>query len=85
MSRVKAALFGYFDFLIENPEVMSQYMETRNRFVTKHLNKLGGTKLLSMLPREYFYNELMSIKDQILKVKGAAGKDDEDIDNSFFE
>lgn len=85
MSRVKAALFGYFDFLIDNPEIMSQYMENRNRFVTKHLNKLGGTKLLSMLPREYFYNELINIKEQILEVKGTADNDDDVVDTFFFE
>lgn len=85
IARHKEAVFGYFDFLMQNSEVYSQYMEARNRFVTKHLNKLGGTKLLSTLPRDYFFNELVSIKDQILEVNGTVGKENDTEDVSFFE
>lgn len=83
MSRINEALFGYFDFLMDNPEIMSQFFKNRNRFVTKHLNKLGGVKLLSSLPRDFFYSELVNIKSQILDVTGSSDKD-EDSENDFF-
>lgn len=79
IARHKEAVIGYFDFLIENPEVMSQWFKARNRFITKYLNKLGGTRLLSTLSREFFKEELMKIKPQILTVTGTV-KDDEEVD-----
>ena len=48
---------------IKSHEVFSAFFKTRNRFVTKHFNKIGSTRLLSNLPREYFYQELRKIED----------------------
>lgn len=79
IARHKELLIGYFDFLINNPEITSQYMEARNRFITKHFNKLGGTRLLSSLKREFFKEELNRIKSQILAVTGTI-TDEEDED-----
>lgn len=79
IARYKEAVIGYFDFLIQNPEVMKQSFKARNRFITKHLNKLGGTRLLSTLPRSFFTEELTKLKPQILAVTGTV-KDDEDVD-----
>ena len=78
IARHKEAITGYFDFLIQNPEVMTQSFKTRSRFITKHLNKLGGTRLLSTLPRGFFTEELTKLKPQILAV--GTVKDDEDAD-----
>lgn len=75
IARLKEALFGYFDFLMDNPDVMSQYFKPRNRYITKHLNKLGGARLLSVLPRETFYNELSTIKEEILSINSSSKKD----------
>ena len=58
---------------------MSQSFKARNRFITKYLNKLGGTRLLSTLSREFFKKELTKIKSQILAVTGTI-KDEEEID-----
>lgn len=81
LARLKEALFGYFDFLMDHPEIMSQYFKPRNRFLTKHLNKLGGTRLLSMLPRQTFYDELCSIKDEALAINSDSKKDKEEEEN----
>lgn len=87
IARLKEAMFGYFDFLIENPEVMSQCFKSRNRFITKHLNKLGGTHLLSMLPREYFYDELSKIKDEVMAITTSSlrDKEEEEAEAALFE
>lgn len=79
IARHKEAVIGYFDFLIQNPEIMNQSLKARNRFITKYLNKLGGTRLLSTLPRSFFTEELNKLKPQILAVTGTV-KDDEDVD-----
>lgn len=79
IARHKEAIIGYFDFLMENQDVTSQYLKARNRFITKYLNKLGGTRLLSTLSRDFFKEELMKIKPQILAVTGTV-KDDEEVD-----
>lgn len=75
ISRHKEALIGYFDFLMDNPVIMRQFSQPRNRFITKHLNKLGGSRLLSTLPREYFYDELTRIKPQILAITSSSEED----------
>lgn len=77
IARHKEAVIGYFDFIIQNPEVMTQWFKARNRFITKYLNKLGGTRLLSTLPREFFTEELTKIKSLILTVTGSV-KDEEE-------
>ena len=77
IARHKEAVFGYFDFLIQNPEIIRQSFKARNRFITKYLNKLGGTRLLSTLPREFFTSELTMIKPQILAVTGTLKDEDE--------
>ena len=78
IARHKEAVFGYFDFLMENPDVSTQNLRPRNLFMTKHLNKMGGTRLLSMLPREAFKEELTRIKPQILEVTYASAKEEAD-------
>lgn len=80
--RHKEFLIGYFQFLIDNPKVMASFFKERNRFITKHFNKLGGTRLLSTLPREAFYSELEKLKPQILQTTKSSESDinqDEDL------
>lgn len=84
-ARHKEAVIGYLQFMIDYPDVFGSFFKERNRFVTKHFNKIGGTRLLSALPREYFYNELNRIKNQIIEVTSSASKSNEPIDDSFFE
>lgn len=86
-ARHKEAVFGYLQFMIDYPEVFKSHFKHKNRFITKHFNKIGGTCLLSTLPREYFYNELIRIMDQILEITSTSGKSQipDIVDESFFE
>lgn len=68
IGRHKEAVFGYYDFLEDNPQITDSKFQDRNRFITKYLNRIGGVKLLSALPREVFYEELSKIKDKILAI-----------------
>ncbi len=86
IARHKEAVIGYFDFLMENEDVMSQFFKSRNRFITKYLNKLGGSRLLSTLDRNFFKAELTRIKPQILAVTSNYREDEsEGFDDSYFE
>lgn len=80
LAKHKEALMGYFQFMMDNPDVSGSFLKERNRFITKHFNKVGGTRLLSTLPREYFIEELERIRPQILNItsssKGIEGDDD---------
>jgi hypothetical protein len=78
IARCKEAVFGYFQFLMDNPDITASYLKPRNRFITKYLNKLGGSRLLSSLPREAFYNELKRIKPQILAITSYSLNDEVD-------
>lgn len=69
LGRHREAVFGYYDFLDDNPEIEAEYFRPRNRFITRHLNMLGGFKLLGSLPRSFFYEELSRIREQILAVR----------------
>lgn len=68
LARNKATVFGLYDFLNDNPEIKKENFRPRFRFMTKYLNRLGGVKLISGLPRDYFYNELMMVKNQVLAI-----------------
>ena len=78
--RLKDVIFAYFDFLEENPEITNQCFKLRNRFITRHLNKLGGTRLLSTLNREFFTEELNRIRPLILAVTGTVKEENEEDD-----
>lgn len=84
-ARHKEAVFGYLQFMIDNPDVFSNFFKDKNRFITKHFNKVGGSRLLSTLPREYFYEELNSISEQILSVTPTSSKSTDILEDTFFE
>ena len=68
MLRTKQGLLGILDFLKENPEITDKAFEYRGLFIAKYFNRLGGSKQLSSLPREFFKMELEKIKDIILSI-----------------
>lgn len=84
-ARHKEAVIGYLQFMIDYPEIFSTFFKEKNRFITKHFNKIGGSRLLSALPREYFYDELCANKSQIVAVMPSSSKSSDSIDESFFE
>ena len=68
MLRTKQGLLGILDFLKENPDITNKAFEYRGLFIAKYFNRLGGSKQLSSLPRDFFKNELDKIKDTILSI-----------------
>ncbi len=84
-ARHKEAVIGYLQYMIDHPEVFAAFFKAKNRFITKHFNKIGGTRILSSLPRSYFYDELCSITDQIIDVIPSSSKSADSVDESFFE
>ena len=84
-ARHKEAVIGYLQFMIDNPKVFVTFFKYKNRFITKHFNKIGGTRLLSTLSRDYFYNELSAIKDQIHAVTPLSVKSSDIVEDLFFE
>lgn len=69
MLRTKQGLLGILDFLEENQNIIEEGFEHRGSFIAKYFNRLGGTKQISFLPREFFKKELESIKGTILAIK----------------
>lgn len=68
MLRTKQGLLGILDFLKDNQDIMDVAFEHRGFFIAKYFNRLGGTKQISFLPREFFKKELESIKETILSI-----------------
>lgn len=73
MLRTKQGLLGILDFLKDNPDIMDVAFEQRGFFIAKYFNRLGGTKQISFLPREFFKKELESIKGTILAITSRKG------------
>lgn len=68
MLRTKQGLLGILDFLKDNQDIIDKAFEHRGFFIAKYFNRLGGTKQISFLPREFFKKELESIKGTILSI-----------------
>lgn len=64
--RHKEAVIGMLKFLEEN---VTDYFEGRANFITMYFNKQATLKQLATLNRDGFYNELVNIQDDIMKVK----------------
>ena len=60
---------GVMKFILDNPDVVKEYELPRERFIMQHFNRLGAVKQLAAMPDDFFYNELVKIKDDILKIK----------------
>ena len=76
MLRINQGMLGILDFLKDNPDVFENKMEERGRFIASHFNKLGGTVLLSAMPRAFFSEELERIKSNIINCKSTSNNDD---------
>ena len=75
--RSKEATLGILSFLNNNPDAFTS-MELAGRFITVYFNRLGATKQLACLDREFFSAELERIKADIINLKNR-----EDIMNSI--
>ncbi len=68
LGRHKEAVLGILEFIQENEDLFKSKFETKTRFVTKHLNVIGGVKPLSYFKRNYFKSELAKVLDSILAI-----------------
>ncbi len=60
------AVIGILKFLEEN---IDEYFEGRSNFIMMYFNKQATLRQLAICDRNDFYNELMGIKEDILKVQ----------------
>ena len=65
LGRHKEAVIGILEFIQENEPLFNKRFEDKTRFITKHLNLLGGVKPISYYDRSYFKNELLKVYGNI--------------------
>lgn len=65
LGRHKEAVIGILEFIQENEELFKTKFEDKTRFVTKHLNLIGGVKLISYYDRHFFKSELQKVSRNI--------------------
>ena len=63
--RVKNGLLGVLEFLKDNPHILSRSFRHRGRYLASYFNRLGAVRQLTYLPREFFYDECLKIKDTL--------------------
>jgi len=67
LGRHKEAVLGILEFINENSELFKNKFEAKTRYITKHLNVVGGVKPISYYDRRFFKTELEKIEDRIAK------------------
>ena len=68
MLRTRNGLRGILEFLRDNSEVTDRAFEWRCRHIAKHFNAIGTVKQLSYLDKQFFYNECLKIKPQLMEI-----------------
>lgn len=67
--RIQSALHGILEFLLEHPEISKEKEEARYRFISNYVNRLGSTKNLSAMSKDYIKDQLSSVYDKIIEAK----------------
>lgn len=65
LARYKPAVLGILEFIKKNPELFKDRFESKQRFVTKHLNQIGGVKPLPFFDKDFFIDTLDSARKRI--------------------
>lgn len=68
LGRHKEAVIGILEFIKENEKLFSSGFEKKTRYITKHLNLVGGVKPISYYDRSFFKNELQKVTANIAAV-----------------
>jgi uncharacterized protein DUF6339 len=68
LGRHKEAVIGILEFIQENEYLFKSKFEPKTRFVTKHLNIIGGVKPISYFSRDFFKSELSKVIESIAAV-----------------
>ncbi|TRW25363.1 hypothetical protein FMM05_08650 [Flavobacterium zepuense] len=61
LGRHKEAVIGILEFIKENDDLFTTNFEDKTRYITKHLNIIGGVKPISYYKRDFFKAELKKI------------------------
>jgi hypothetical protein len=65
LGRHKEAVIGILEFIQENELLFKKNFEDRVRFITKHLNLIGGVKPIAYYDRSFFKGELQKVSENI--------------------
>jgi hypothetical protein len=65
LGRHKEAVIGILEFIKENKELFKSGFEDKTRYITKHLNLIGGVKPISFYERQFFKEELKKVSSNI--------------------
>jgi len=68
LGRHKEAVIGILEFIEENENLFKTGFENKTRFITKHLNVIGGVKPLAYYDRGFFKRELEKVKETISSI-----------------
>lgn len=68
LGRHKEAVLGILEFIQENEDLFKAKFEDKTRFVTKHLNVVGGVKPIAYYNRQFFKSELEKVSGNILTI-----------------
>jgi len=65
LGRHKEAVIGILEFIKENEGLFKNGFEIKTRYITKHLNLIGGVKPISYYNRQFFKDELQKVSANI--------------------
>ncbi len=65
LGRHKEAVIGILEFIRDEDELFKHRFQDKTRFITKHLNFIGGVKPISYYDREFFKRELRKVSHEI--------------------
>lgn len=65
LARYKPAVLGILEFIAENEDLFSEHFESKQRFVTRYLNQVGGVKPMPYFAKDFFKSELELVRDRI--------------------
>lgn len=65
LGRHKEAVIGILEFIKENEQLFKSKFEDKTRFITKHLNVVGGVKPISYYDRNFFKSEPQKVLVEI--------------------
>jgi len=68
LGRHKEAVIGILEFIKENDSLFKNKFQDKTRFVTEHLNFVGGVKPISYYDRSFFKAELEKVSSAISAV-----------------
>ena len=65
LGRHREAVIGILEFIQENESLFKTKFEYKTRFITKHLNVIGGVKPITYYNRDFFKSELEKLASTI--------------------